>query len=100
MTALAHSPCTQYRLPVPVETGRIRRRPPSFHNNSTWRLRSISTRVAPPLASMGAGGRALVTLETTSGVARLLRTMPVTFWKASTAWPVVASNTPSTLPVS
>jgi hypothetical protein len=46
---------------------------------------STSTRLAPPLGSMGAGSAAVARAASTSLVARPVRAIPVTFWKAVTA---------------
>ncbi len=85
VTAVAHSPCTQYLFPFPLETGRMRASAAVDPKEQHLALEVDLHAVAPPLASMGAGGRARETPATTSGVARLVRTMAFTFWKASTA---------------
>ena len=60
VTATPQRPSAQYLFPFPVDTGRIRSRAPSRHRNSTWRLRSISTRSGPPSANMAVGRVAVV----------------------------------------
>ncbi len=68
-----------------METGTIRSRAPSLQKNSTWRLKSTSIAGGPPSGSIGAGSVAAAMAASTSSVARPLRGMPLTFWKAMTA---------------
>ena len=85
VTATPQMPSSQYFFPFPVETGRIRSSTPSFQKNSTWRLKSTSMRVGPPSGSSGVGSVAAAMAARTSTVARPLRGIPATFWKAITA---------------
>ncbi len=52
------------------------------------------------LGSMAPGVPTVASVFTTSSVARPVRGRPCTFWNATTAWCVVRSKVPSTLPTS
>ena len=81
VTAMSHSPSTQYSSPLPLEMGRMRVRTPPTQSMSTWRLRSISTLVEGPPAN-GPGGEAAARAARRPSSMSPVRLRPSIFWKA------------------